>query len=84
MSFMASVQKNFEQKARHTLLPTIIEKVALLRGYFIADLMIITSLFLLTSSKEEKKSVIPLTVRFLLYYGILNIRCKKIFAGDEN
>ena len=59
-------------------------KVALLRGYFIADLMIITSGFLLISSKEEKKSLIPLTVRFLLYYGIPNIRFKKIFAGDEN
>ena len=41
-SFMASIQKSFG----HTLLiPTIIEKVALLRGYFIANLMIITSGF---------------------------------------
>ena len=79
-SFMASIQKSFG----HTLLiPTIIEKVALFRGYFNADLMIITSGFLLNSSKEEKKSLIPLTVRFLLYYGIPNIRCKKIFAGDD-
>ena len=32
-SFMASIQKSSEQKAKHALLiPTIIEKVALLRG----------------------------------------------------
>ena len=54
---MASIQKSFDQTL---LIPTIIEKVALLRGYFNADLMIITSGFLLISSKEEKKSLIPL------------------------
>ena len=64
-SFMGSIQKSFGHKL---LIPTIIEKVALLRGYFIADLMIITSGFLLISSKEEKKSLIFFYYFFFFFF----------------
>ena len=41
-SFMASIQKGF---GHALLIPTIIEKVALICGYFVADLMIIKEEF---------------------------------------
>ena len=52
-SFMASIQKSFGQTL---LIPTIIEKVALLCGYYIADLMIITSGFLLNNLRKRKRA----------------------------
>ena len=75
------IQKSFKKNL--SALSTIMEKVALPRGYFPTALVNITSGFL-KNHLRKRKSLIPLTVRFLLCYGIPNICCKKIFAGDEN